>query len=50
VVQQLVAEISANRPAIQRKNPNIRTTEGRPRRYYWSTLSEEAEVAVAEAI
>jgi hypothetical protein len=33
---QLVAEIGANRPEIQKKEPLIRTTEGRPRLYYYS--------------
>lgn len=33
---QLVAEIGANRPQIQKKEPRIRTTEGRPRRYYFA--------------
>lgn len=33
---QLVAEIGANRPEIQKKEPSIRTTEGRPRRYYYA--------------
>jgi len=37
LVQQLVAEIGANRPEIQKKEPRIRTTEGRPRRYYYAT-------------
>ncbi len=33
---QLVAEISSNRPEIQKKEPAIRTTEGRPRLYYYA--------------
>lgn len=33
---QLVAEIGANRPEIQKKEPAIRTTEGRPRLYYYA--------------
>lgn len=36
LIQQLVAEIGANRPQIQKKEPRIRTTEGRPRRYYYA--------------
>lgn len=36
LVQQLIAEIGANRPEIQKKEPRIRTTEGRPRRYYYT--------------
>lgn len=38
---QLVAEIGANRPEIQKKEPAIRTTEGRPRRYYYATGDKE---------
>lgn len=36
LIQQLVAEISANRPDIQKREPRIQTTEGRPRRYYYA--------------
>lgn len=48
LLQQLVAEIGANRPAIQSKNPQVKTTEERPRLYYWSESSDEAEVRQAE--
>lgn len=48
LVQQLVAEIGANRPAIQSRNPQVKTTEERPRLYYWSESSDEAEVIQAE--
>ncbi|MBS1188390.1 MAG: HrgA protein [Rhodocyclaceae bacterium] len=50
LVQQLVAEIGVNRPGIQKRFPQVRTTETRPRRYYWSTTSEETEVAQAEEV
>lgn len=49
LLQQLVAEISGIRPEIQRRFPQVRTTETRPRRYYWTTASEAAEVAKVEA-
>lgn len=45
---QLVAEIGANRPIIQRQFPQVKTTEERPRLYYWSETSDEAEVQQAE--
>lgn len=45
---QLVAEIGANRPAWQAKFPSLRTTEGRPRSYYWTDKSEIEEVAASE--
>lgn len=48
LVQQLVAEISSQRPRIQKRHPEVKTTEGRPRKYYYSEKSDIAEVAVAE--
>lgn len=48
--QQLVAEIGANRPTITKRYPQIRTTEGRPREYYWTEATEEAEVAVLDPV
>ena len=48
LLNQLVAEIGANRPAWQRKFPNLRTTEGRPRRFYWTEKTEVEEVSDAE--
>lgn len=48
LVQQLVAEIGANRPLIEKRWSQVRTTEERPRRYFWSNETEEAEVLEAE--
>ena len=42
LVQQLVAEISSQRPRMQTKHPELKTTEGRPRRYYYSERSDSA--------
>lgn len=50
LLNQLVAEIGANRPAWQLRFINLRTTEGRPRRYYWTEKTETEEVTEAEAI
>ena len=50
LVQQLVAEISSLRPRLQKKHPELKTTEGRPRKYYYSEQSDFAEVAAAENI
>lgn len=44
LIQQLVAEIGANRPEIQKKEPRIRTTEGRPRHYYFAAEASDDEV------
>jgi hypothetical protein len=48
LIQQLVAEIGANRPAIEKKWIQVRTTADRPRQYFWSESSDEAAVAEAE--
>jgi len=46
---QLVAEISSSRPRWQKQHPQIKTTEGRPRRYYWTEKDAVAEVESAES-
>ena len=48
LVQQLVAEIGGQRPRWQKMHSQLKTTEGRPRRYYWTELDADDEVAVAE--
>jgi hypothetical protein len=50
LVQQLVAEISGSRPRWQQMHPQLKTTEGRPRHYYWSEMDASAEVAAAEGV
>ena len=50
LVQQLVAEISFQRPRLQKRHPELKTTEGRPRKYYYSEKSDVAEVAAAEGV
>ncbi len=42
---QLVAEMGANRPEIQKLWPQVRTTEGRPRQYCWTAVTEAAKAA-----
>lgn len=49
LIQQLVAEIGSQRRRLQTKHPELRTTESRPRKYYYSESSESAEVAAAES-
>jgi hypothetical protein len=49
LLQQLVAEIGANRPNIVKANPQIRTVEVRPRLYYWTENTEEEEASYVEA-
>lgn len=48
LLQQLVAEIGSQRPRLQKKHPGLKTTEGRPRKYYFSEKSDTAEVAAVE--
>jgi len=48
LIQQLVAEVGANRPTIEKRWEEVRTTEERPRRYFWTNETEEVEVAEAE--
>ncbi|MBU5614469.1 COG2958 family protein [Geomonas azotofigens] len=48
LLQQLAAEVSSNRLEILRRNPQIKTTEGRPRHYFYTSVSDEAEVARLE--
>jgi hypothetical protein len=48
LIQQVVAEIGSQRPALQKKKPQIKTTESRPRQYYWTEKSDHAEITEAE--
>jgi hypothetical protein len=48
LLQQLVAEIGSQRPRLQKKHPGLKTTEGRPRKYYLSEKSDSAAVAAVE--
>lgn len=48
LVEILVAEIGSKRALLQRKTPQIKTTEGRPRKYYYTEQTDDNAVAVAE--
>jgi hypothetical protein len=50
LLQQLVAEISSRRVSIQKQHSQLKTTEGRPRRYYWTEKNAGEEVATAERV
>ena len=45
-----MAEIGSQRPRLQKKHPNLKTTEGRPRKYYFSEKSDSAEFAAVENV
>jgi uncharacterized protein len=49
LLQQLAAEISSQRPLLQKNTSQIKTTEGRPRKYYFSEKSDVAEIEIEEA-
>jgi hypothetical protein len=48
LLQQLVAEVGANRPLIVKAHPEIRTVEVRPRLFYWTEESEQEEADAVE--
>ncbi len=48
LVQQWAAEISSQRPRLQKRHLAVKTTEGLPRKYYYSEKSDDDEVTVAE--
>jgi len=48
LLQQIIREISAQRPRLQKNNENIKTTEGRPRKYYYTEQSDADEVGESE--
>lgn len=44
LIQQLVAEIGVNRTGIEKKEPGVHTTEGRPRLYFYSREADYSRV------
>ena len=48
-LQQIVAEIGSRRPYIQKKHPQVKITEGRPRKYYFTESTDSDEVDHAES-
>lgn len=49
VIQQIAAEIGARKATVlQKKDIKIKTTEGRPRKYYYSNVSDFEEVQNVE--
>lgn len=49
LLQQLVREVSSQHRGMMRQCSEIKTTEGRPRRYYYSLLSDSAEIEAVES-
>jgi hypothetical protein len=48
LLSQIAAEISSQGQRLQRRNPQIKTTEGRPRKYYFTSQTERDEINLAE--
>lgn len=48
LIGQIAREIGSRRGSIQETNPNIKTTEGRPKKYYFSELTDADEVENVE--
>ncbi|WP_375647443.1 COG2958 family protein [Bartonella sp. CR84HXZ] len=48
LIQQIVAEIGAKRPQLQKRYSEIKTTEGRPRQYYFTEQTDSAEIDAIE--
>ncbi len=50
LLTQIVAEIGAIRPDIQKKTPQVKTTEERPRKYYFTSKTDAQEVEDVEQL
>ena len=48
LLQQIISEIGAQRPRMQKACPQIKTTEGRPRKYYFTESTDVNEVESIE--
>ncbi|MET3590137.1 hypothetical protein ABID23_001235 [Bartonella silvatica] len=49
LIQQIVAEIGARRPRLQKRYPEIKITEGRLRKYYLTQSTDSAEIDEVES-
>lgn len=49
LISQIVAEIGSQRPALLRRNPQIKITESRPKKYYFTEESDQEEIEIAES-
>lgn len=49
LLQQIIAEIGSQRPRLQKRYPEVKTTEGRPRKYYFTGSTDSAEIDHAES-
>jgi len=49
LLQQIVGEIGSQRPRLQELHPEVKITEGRPRKYYFTKSTDSAEIDHAES-
>ena len=49
LLNQIVSEIGSKRPQLQKRHPEVKTTEGRPRKYYFTLSTDSAEIDLAES-
>ena len=49
IEKQISAEIASHRSRILKRFPEIKTTEGRPRKYYYTKYTDQAEIKQAES-
>lgn len=47
-VNQYVSEIGRERPLLQKKHPEVKNTEDRPRKYYFTESTDSTEIGNAE--
>lgn len=48
LLREIAAEIAKVRPRLQKRYPKVKTTEGRPRKYYFTESTDSAEIDHAE--
>lgn len=48
MITQIVAEIGSQRPAIQKKYKNVKTTDSRPRLYYYTESEDTDEILLQQ--
>lgn len=49
LIQQIVAEIGSQRKSLEKRYATVKTTEERPRKYYYTIQTDQAEVEEIEA-
>ena len=49
LLRQIAAEIASKRPRLEKRQPEVKTTEGRPRKYHFTKVSDDAEIEHIES-